>query len=37
MRAPGRILVAVGAGHLAGPKSVIAMLQARGFAVRRVE
>ena len=37
MRAPGTILVAVGAGHLSGPKSVIAMLQARGFAVRRVE
>lgn len=37
MRAPGQILVAVGAGHLAGPQSVIAMLRARGFGVRRVE
>jgi uncharacterized protein YbaP (TraB family) len=34
---PGAILIAVGAGHLAGPDSVIAMLQRDGYRVRRVE
>ncbi|MBR0552378.1 TraB/GumN family protein [Stakelama marina] len=37
MRNPGRVLVAVGAGHLVGPKSVVAMLRKRGFTVERVE
>ena len=37
MRQPGRVLVAVGAGHLAGPKSVIAMLAAQGIKVARVQ
>ncbi|KQS02404.1 hypothetical protein ASG11_14715 [Sphingomonas sp. Leaf357] len=37
MRAPGRVLVAVGAGHLVGRDSVVAMLAARGFKVSRVE
>lgn len=33
---PGALLFAVGAGHLAGPDSVQAMLTARGFTVRRI-
>jgi uncharacterized protein YbaP (TraB family) len=34
---PGSIMIAVGAGHLAGPDSVIAMLQRDGYRVRRVQ
>ena len=34
---PGTVLVAVGAGHLAGPDSVQAMLQQGGYNVRRVQ
>lgn len=37
MRVPGRVLVAVGAGHLVGRDSVIAMLVARGLRVQRVQ
>lgn len=37
MAIPGRVLVAVGAGHLAGPKSVIARLRAGGWKVARVQ
>ncbi len=37
MAAPGHVLVAVGAGHLVGADTVIAMLAARGFRVRRVQ
>lgn len=34
---PGTLMVAVGAGHLAGQDSVQAMLKARGFKVQRVQ
>ena len=34
---PGTVLVAVGAGHLAGPESVQAMLEKRGVRVERVQ
>ncbi len=37
MTRPGRVFVAVGAGHLVGPGSVVAMLRARGLKVERVE
>ncbi|MEO0470624.1 MAG: TraB/GumN family protein, partial [Bacteroidota bacterium] len=34
MLASDRLFIAVGAGHLPGPKGVIALLRARGFTVR---
>ena len=34
---PGHVLVAVGAGHLVGAESVVAMLRARGLPVERIE
>lgn len=37
LAAPGRPLVAVGAGHLAGNGSLVELMQDRGFVVRRVE
>lgn len=37
MARPGAVLVAVGAGHLAGPYSVIEGLRKDGYKVRRVE
>jgi uncharacterized protein YbaP (TraB family) len=37
MGQPGAILIAVGAGHLAGDESVIAMLKKAGYRVRRVQ
>lgn len=36
MKTPGTVFVAVGAGHLAGPRSVIADLRAKGVKVARV-
>lgn len=37
MARPGALFVAVGAGHLVGPGSVIARLRAAGFRVRRLQ
>ena len=34
---PGTIMVAVGAGHLAGPESVQTLLQRQGYRIRRVQ
>jgi hypothetical protein len=36
MKRPGKIFVAVGAGHLAGPDSVQSMLEAKGIKVERI-
>jgi uncharacterized protein len=37
MAAPGTIMIAVGAGHLAGGNSVIALLKKHGYAIRRIQ
>lgn len=37
MAQPGKIMIAVGAGHLAGKDSVIAQLEKDGFRVRRLQ
>lgn len=37
MASPGSVFVAVGAGHLAGPDSVVSMLQRDGYRVRRIQ
>jgi len=37
MAKPGTVFIAVGAGHLAGPSSVIDLLQHDGFKVRRLQ
>lgn len=37
MTQPGSIMIAVGAGHLAGPDSVISLLERDGYRVRRVQ
>ena len=37
MTQPGEVLIAVGAGHLAGPNSVLEMLRKDGYTIRRVE
>lgn len=37
MARPGNLLLAVGAGHMEGPDSVILMLQEKGFNVERIQ
>lgn len=37
MDQPGNLLLAVGAGHMEGPDSLIAMLEARGLKVERIQ
>jgi uncharacterized protein YbaP (TraB family) len=37
MTQPGAVLIAVGAGHLAGPHSVLEMLKKDGYKIQRVE
>jgi uncharacterized protein YbaP (TraB family) len=37
MAEPGEVMIAVGAGHLAGPYSVLEMLKKDGYTIRRVE
>jgi uncharacterized protein YbaP (TraB family) len=37
MAQPGTLMLAVGAGHLAGPDSVVDLLQRDGYGVRRVQ
>jgi uncharacterized protein YbaP (TraB family) len=37
MSQPGAIMIAVGAGHLAGKDSVIDMLKKSGYQVRRLQ
>jgi uncharacterized protein YbaP (TraB family) len=37
MASPGSVFVAVGAGHLAGSDSVVAMLEKNGYQVRRIQ
>jgi uncharacterized protein YbaP (TraB family) len=37
MAAPGSVMIAVGAGHLAGKDSVVEMLKRGGYKVRRVQ
>jgi hypothetical protein len=37
MASPGSVMVAVGAGHLAGQDSVVEMLKRQGYTVRRVQ
>lgn len=37
MQKPGSLMIAVGAGHLAGPGSVVDLLQRDGFKVQRIQ
>ncbi|MEP0191047.1 MAG: TraB/GumN family protein [Erythrobacter sp.] len=37
MTRPGNLLLAVGAGHMAGPDSLVPMLEERGFTVERIQ
>ncbi len=36
MKRPGKLFIAVGAGHLGGPEGLVAMLKARGLAVEQL-
>ena len=36
LKTPGKVFLAVGAGHLGGPGSVVALLEAKGLTVERV-
>ena len=37
MTQPGAVMIAVGAGHLAGPDSVISLLKKNGYRVTRLQ
>lgn len=37
LAAPGTIMIAVGAGHLAGPESVQTLLQRQGYRIKRIQ
>ena len=37
MTQPGAVMIAVGAGHLAGPYSVLELLRKDGYKVRRLQ
>ena len=37
MATPGSVMVAVGAGHLAGPDSLVTLLKREGYKVRRIQ
>ncbi|AUX69907.1 hypothetical protein CHX26_10765 [Porphyrobacter sp. HT-58-2] len=37
MTRPGNVLLAVGAGHMAGPDSVLTMIEARGLKAERIQ
>ena len=37
MQKPGTIMIAVGAGHLAGSDSVLARLESAGYRVKRIQ
>lgn len=37
LQQPGTVMIAVGAGHLAGPDSVISLLKRQGYRVKRVQ